>query len=51
MLRSTLKPVSLFEVSVQERRMLLLDVAVAVRVDGGAGIVVTVWVVALAGLE
>jgi hypothetical protein len=50
-LRSTLNPVSLFEASVQERRMLLLDVAVADKPVGGAGSVVTVSVVPIAVLE
>ena len=49
--RSILNPASLVEASVQEMEMLLVDVAAAVKPDGGIGSVVTVWVVALAVLE
>jgi hypothetical protein len=48
--RSILNPASLVGASFQEMEMLLADVAVAVKPDGGS-IVVTLWVVAFAVLE
>jgi hypothetical protein len=49
--RSILNPASLFEASVQEIEMLLVDVPVATKPLGGTGSVVTAGVVALAVLE
>jgi hypothetical protein len=49
--RSILNPVSLFELSTQDNEMLLLEAAVAARLEGATGRVVVVNVVAVATLE